>query len=290
MKNRPVIGQYNEGVLKEYLAKCRRAGLAESSIDCYDRVLCNFLSYVGKDVNQLTKEDARKWLKDKYADKKKTTKAHRVTILNSFIEFCILDEYLQRTIISKRWYPRRMTRPLPKGLTNDEFATVRVAIGHSPKRDRTISDILLDAGLRIAEAVNLDIKDIDFRAGSIRVIGKGNKERIVPIAPESAMLLQDLIKTLPEGQTAVFLNRFGKRITTRGARDILYKIGEKAKISRKLSPHKCRHTRATRDVRSGCTITDIQKRLGHARLSTTAIYADLNDEVVRQTYFRCMEV
>lgn len=65
MKNRPVIGQYNKGVLKEYLAKCRRAGLAESSIDCNDRVLCNILSYVGKDVNQLTKEDARKWLKDK---------------------------------------------------------------------------------------------------------------------------------------------------------------------------------------------------------------------------------
>jgi integrase/recombinase XerC len=188
----------------------------------------------------------------------------------------------------------KQEKPLPKFLSVDDVFQLLGAIEINNAldvRDRAILEVLYSTGIRASELVGLNWSDVDFGLGIIRVVGKGSKERIVPIGEVALQTLRDYgqeVRTewkLPcTGETSVFLNHRGGRITTRSVARVVEKHLREAGIAVKVSPHGLRHSFATHLLNSGADLRVIQELLGHASLSTTQRYTHLNLDQLTAVY------
>lgn len=220
-----------------------------------------------------------------------TTIARRLASLRSFFKFLLRENRVDHDPAKPLRTPR-LGRRLPHFLTSDEVGRLLEAPpANEPLgiRDRAILETLYSAGLRVAELVSLDIDDWNRDADVVRVLGKGRKERIAPIGSFAAKALRDWLEVrepVPEPQhaRALFLNRFGRRITTRSVGRMLEKHLAIAGLSRKTSPHTLRHSFATHLLDGGADLRSVQELLGHANLTTTQIYTHVNTERLRATY------
>lgn len=187
----------------------------------------------------------------------------------------------------------RIPRTLPKALALEEVEMLIHAVpadGSSALRDRAMLEVLYGAGLRISELTGLDVDDIDLEEATIRCLGKGSKERIVPIgraAVESvrAYLVQArpaLVKARSE--SALFLNQRGRRLTRQGCWKLLKHYALRANLHRRISPHTLRHSFATHLIDGGADVRIVQELLGHASVSTTQVYTHVSDDKRREVY------
>lgn len=158
-------------------------------------------------------------------------------------------------------------------------------------RDLALLEVIYSSGLRVSEAVALDMGDIDFPRKTIRVLGKGNKERIVPIGEPALVRLQVYLDKLGKEKEiflqrgdAIFLNNQGKRITDRSVRTILNKYMQAAGLSQHISPHALRHSFATHLLEGGADLRAVQEYLGHSSLSTTQIYTHVTKTRMKAVY------
>ncbi|HSV31673.1 MAG TPA: tyrosine-type recombinase/integrase [Atribacteraceae bacterium] len=153
-------------------------------------------------------------------------------------------------------------------------------------RNHALFELLYASGIRVGEAANLRRKDIDFKRQTLRVNGKGGKERIVPLNGHAAAALQEYWHKTPdpEPEEAAFLNRFGKPLTPRGIRKVLNKCCLEQGLEKPVSPHTFRHTFATHFLSGGAELRLVQEALGHASLSTTQIYTHINWEKMKSVY------
>lgn len=156
-------------------------------------------------------------------------------------------------------------------------------------RDMALLELLYGSGLRISEALGLDVKDIHPSSMHVRVMGKGNKERIVPLSDSSVAALESWLsarQSIPpaSGESAVFLGLRGKRLDRRQAARILEKHSQGAGIPQHLSPHDLRHSFATHLLEGGADLRCVQELLGHSRISTTQRYTHLNLEALTRIY------
>ncbi|BCV21111.1 tyrosine recombinase XerC [Moorella sp. Hama-1] len=160
-------------------------------------------------------------------------------------------------------------------------------------RDRAILETLYSSGIRVAELVGLDQEDLDLEAGYARVLGKGRRERIVPLGRYAVKTLQDYlhrgrpqlaIRRNPPEAEALFLNHLGGRLTVRGVRERLHHYVEKAALTAGISPHTLRHTFATHLLEGGADLRVVQELLGHVRLATTQIYTHVSQARLREVY------
>jgi integrase/recombinase XerD len=186
--------------------------------------------------------------------------------------------------------PRNLPRPLA-------VAEVESMLAVPPEgdvvglRDRAILETLYGAGLRISELVGLDVDDVDLDEGSVRVFGKGSKERIVPLGRFAVDALQSyltrarpaLARTASGG--AAFLNQRGGRLTRQGAAKILRSTARRAGLSKRVTPHTLRHSFATHLLEGGADVRVVQELLGHATLTTTQIYTLVTGDRLREEYF-----
>jgi integrase/recombinase XerC len=188
--------------------------------------------------------------------------------------------------------PKR-PRLLPKNLSVDEiFALLDGIEGGDPAaaRDRAVLEFLYATGLRVGELASLELDDVDLSGGLVRVLGKGNKERIVPFGTKAkAALLAWLRVSEPMRRSgsdgdAVFLNLRGTRLTDRSVRRILDRRLREAAIAARVSPHALRHTFATHMLGAGADLRAIQELLGHASLSTTQRYTHVGVEGLMAVY------
>jgi integrase/recombinase XerC len=154
--------------------------------------------------------------------------------------------------------------------------------GDAPARDAAIVELLYASGLRVSELVGLDLRDIDTAEMTVRVIGKGRKERIVPFGEAAASALRAYLGG--RGSGAVFLNRRGGRLTVRSVHTIVRRRARAAGIVRRVSPHTLRHTFATHLLDSGADLRMIQELLGHSRLSTTQRYTHVGSDQLMRIY------
>ena len=156
------------------------------------------------------------------------------------------------------------------------------------KRDRAILETLYSAGIRVSELVGLDINDIDFISGVLKVLGKGSKERIVPIGEPALAVIRKYISKLNEWRVkdkdAVFLNKSGRRLTDRSVRRIINKYIRICSIAEHISPHSLRHSFATHLLDRGADLRSVQELLGHMNLSTTQIYTHVTMERLKSVY------
>ena len=154
--------------------------------------------------------------------------------------------------------------------------------GYTAARDAAIVELLYASGLRVSELVGLDLRDLDFGEMTVRVLGKGRKERIVPFGGAAAQALRAYLG--PRGSGPVFLNRRGGRLTVRSVHTIVKRQARAAGIARRVSPHTLRHTFATHLLDSGADLRMIQELLGHSRLSTTQRYTHVGSDQLMRIY------
>lgn len=226
-------------------------------------------------------------------DYARTTIARRLASLRSFFRYC-QREGMVATNPTKSLRTPRVGRKLPHFLTTEQI----VKLLESPPaneteglRDRAILETLYSAGLRVAELVGLNVSDWDQDANVIRVFGKGKKERIAPIGRHAAKALyrwldvrQEAPDAKAEDQGAMFLNRFGTRLTTRSVGRMLEKYLLLTGLDQLTTPHTLRHSFATHLLDGGADLRAVQELLGHKSLTTTQIYTHVSTKRLRDTY------
>jgi integrase/recombinase XerC len=223
----------------------------------------------------------------------KTTIARRLACLRSFLRYC-QREGLITSNPAKALRTPRTGRKLPHFLTTEQIAQLLEAPpANEPEglRDRAILETMYSAGLRVAELVGLNIDHWDRDANVLRVYGKGKKERIAPVGRYASKALMRWLEVRQpadnagaDDRAAVFLNRFGTRITTRSIGRMIEKYLKETGLDRQTSPHTLRHTFATHLLDGGADLRAVQEMLGHKSLTTTQIYTHVSTQRLRDTY------
>ena len=221
------------------------------------------------------------------------TRSRKIASLKSFVRF-LRQEAIIDDLPTRRLKAPRAGKPLPKSLTLDDVEALldHVSSASTPgdMRDRAVIELLYASGLRISEIVGLNIEHVSFDNGTVRVFGKGSKERIVPIYdPALDAVAEYLLLARPnlgkfQDAHALFLNARGKRITRQGLWLGLKKIAFAAGITKPISPHMLRHSFASHLLNGGASLRHVQALLGHENISTTEIYTHLTSEHVRREY------
>ncbi|MEK7770616.1 MAG: tyrosine recombinase XerC [candidate division NC10 bacterium] len=179
--------------------------------------------------------------------------------------------------------PRRLPSFLPKD-ESKELLDRPVDASGSGRRDHALLELFYASGLRVAECCGLDLDDLDRRRATVRVLGKGDKERVVPVGDEALAALDAYLALRGEGRGALFRNHRGGRLTTRSVHRIVKRLARAAGITRRVSPHTLRHTFATHMLGEGADLRLIQELLGHRRLSTTQRYTHVSPEHLMKVY------
>jgi integrase/recombinase XerD len=268
---------------------------APRTVDAYRRDLAHLARFLGKPVAEASLGDLERYTAEMRADGlSSATIARRTAAVRSFFRHQQLLGVREDNPAAAVALPRR-TRRLPKTLSPGEAERlIEAANGAAPRalRDRALVELLYGAGLRVSEAVQLDKGGVDLDDRLVRVIGKGDKERIVPVGRQAA---ESLRRYLARGRPyldrrhrpELFLNAKGGPLTRSGAFLILRRLAEKAGLEPgRVHPHLLRHSFATHLLEGGADLRSVQEMLGHADLSTTELYTHVSDRRRRELYFQ----
>ena len=221
------------------------------------------------------------------------TVARKVAAIKSFFQYMQAEGVIRRNPAESLESPR-VGRSLPKPLSVTEIDELleQPLKRNTPeaRRDRAMLELLYATGLRVSELVSLDVDDVNMSGPYVRCMGKGSKERTIPIHEQAAASVADylnegrapLVKNRKE--SALFVNRRGERLTRQGFWLILKQYAKEANIATPVTPHTLRHSFATHMLRGGMNLRHVQELLGHANISTTQVYTQIANEHVRQVY------
>lgn len=270
-------------------------GLADSSIFAYQRDVLKLKTYCeNKHSSPLTLkyEDLKYFISDLYdLGLSARSQARVISGVKQFFSFLILEDELD-TDPSELLEMPKIGKKLPVYLTLEEIDALQNAIDLSKPeghRNKAMLETLYSCGLRVSELIQLKFSQIYFKEGFIRVIGKGNKERLVPISPtvEKEILLytegnRQHMKIEKGHEDFVFLNRRGKKLTRVMIFTIVKQLSEKIGLQKVISPHTFRHSFATHLIEGGANLRAIQEMLGHESITTTEIYTHLDRSFLRE--------
>ncbi|MDO5848899.1 MAG: tyrosine-type recombinase/integrase [Methanobrevibacter sp.] len=281
-------------MIDDYLVELEIRNYSPNTIKTYNSIINNFYKFL---QNEEKLFDDRQFLRifKRYIQHLKRDKEvtqnyiYLVTVVvKKFLEFnhiYFLDE------ISA---PKR-TKSLPKSLNEKEVQDLIEAVTYNPEsdnenqkiiksRDKLILTLLYSSGLRVSELVNLIVKDIDFEERTILIRGKGDKDRVVLFDKNAKLLILEYLNLRKTDSKHLFTNRRGNPLTPRYVQLMIKKYGEKAGITKKVTPHVLRHSYATHLLKNGVDIRVIQQLLGHSSLSTTQIYTSVDMDTIKSVY------
>ncbi|MBP7894343.1 MAG: tyrosine recombinase XerC [Candidatus Planktophila sp.] len=276
--------------------------LSAHTIRAYLGDLDSFFEHLEKldvtDFSKLELSQIRSWLANQQVKGgARTTLSRRAVSIRLFTKWANKKGYLAKDVGATLATPKG-ARTLPDvlnvadaGLTMDALAT-RVAEEDGPlsKRDCAMVEVLYASGARVSELCGLDLQDIDYERNTIRVIGKGNKERTIPLGNPAMRALDAWLKegrpslAGDKSDRAVFLGARGKRIDQRTVRTVVYQALEALEGAVKLGPHALRHSAATHLLEGGADLRTVQEILGHASLATTQIYTHVSTERLQKAF------
>lgn len=283
-KNMEFIMKYHTYLLSE-------KHLSDNSIFSYCEDIILFLKYINKDILSITKEDIYNYLE--YLDKEKYSVysvARKISSLKSFYIF-LNKHYQIKNIIDDIEMPKYYKK-LPTILTIEEIdKLLNVSLNSAyDYRNKAMLELMYATGLRVSELVNLDINSINLEKKFVRCIGKGSKERIVPIGDTACKYISIYLNEYRDKLTkkrlceSLFLNNHGNTITRQGFFKMLKEQCIKVGIDKNISPHMIRHSFATHLLNNGADLRSIQIMLGHSNLSTTQIYTNVSNDILKENY------
>jgi integrase/recombinase XerD len=221
-----------------------------------------------------------------------TSQSRLISSLRAFFKFLIMDQLIKNNPMELIETPK-VTRKIPDVLTFEEIETILHTFDLSTaqgQRNRAMLETLYASGLRVTEMVNLTFDDYYPKEGFLRVLGKGDKQRLVPIGESAIQQIQfyiqghrALIKVKPGFQKYIFLNKNGKNISRIHVFMVIKEAAIKAEIEKEISPHTFRHSFATHLIEGGANLKAVQDMLGHESITTTEIYTHLDNEYLRST-------
>jgi integrase/recombinase XerD len=274
-------------------------GLASNTLSAYRRDLAKFEDFAKKrklELGSVKRDDLVDFLASLYRQKleSKTVARHLVTLRN-FFRHAQVQELISEDPTAHLESPK-IRRSLPGYLRLEEVEKLlelpdqKTPLG---LRDRAMLEVLYSTGLRVSELTSLRVTDLDMKVGCVRCIGKGDKERIVPVGRKALAIVE---RYLRDGRTALivpgrsgagsflFVNRRGGRISRVGVWKIFSAYGRKAGLRVPLTPHMLRHSFATHLLERGADLRSVQLMLGHSDISTTQIYTHVVEERLKQIY------
>jgi integrase/recombinase XerC len=282
----------NERNLSPHTLRNYRSDLEQFHQFLLERELC-LAEGETVDLNKIDIHVMRAYLAALTKSRKKSSIGRKLAALKGFFRYLVDIHQIAKDPLRLIHSPKQ-EKPLPNFLSVDDVFRLLGAIKANRAldvRDGAILEVFYSTGIRAAELVGLNWSDVDFQLGIIRVVGKGSKERIVPIGEVALQTLRDYGQEVRKewklpcrGETAVFLNHRGARITTRSVARIVEKHLREAGIRVKMGPHGLRHTFATHLLNSGADLRVIQEMLGHVSLSTTQRYTHLNLDQLTAVY------
>lgn len=267
--------------------------LSDNTIESYMRDLAQFAHYVLRmyDVppKRVEMEMIRNYMSRLYEQgREKSSQARALSSIKSFFNYLLLEEVIDSSPAELIEAPKS-SRPLPDTLSVDEIDRLIRSIDTSTTkglRDQAILEVLYSCGLRVSELCDLRLGDLFFGEGYIRVIGKGNKQRLVPVsgmARDRIQLYMEVRNKAHRKEEILFLNNRGKKLTRVMIFTIIKQAAQRAGIDKKISPHTFRHSFATHLLEGGANIRQVQELLGHENILTTEIYTHLDNSHLRQT-------
>jgi len=227
----------------------------------------------------------------------RNTLLRKISAVHSLITYLIAEGIMEADPFDLITVPKKEKR-LPKFLSEGEVG--KMADYNSPdavkrddagykfaERDYAIFELLYSSGLRRSEAAGLNIGDVDFYGGFVRAMGKGSKERLVPVGDKALKAIRSYLNTRPKPQASampLFLNQNKSRLSDHGLALIIKKLARRARFARPVNPHFIRHSFATHLLDNGCDLKSVQEMLGHKNLQTTEIYTHVSLERLKRVY------
>ncbi|MCI7551279.1 MAG: site-specific tyrosine recombinase XerD [Actinomycetaceae bacterium] len=278
--------------------------LSANTIASYTRDLTHFLEHLSnrgiRRIGDVTEEDVASFVDYLHSLPGQGGKplasasvARMVTAVRSFFDFLTSEGVIERNPAQDVRPPKIGTR-LPKAITVEQMQTLieAASFGDTPiaLRDRALLEVLYGTGARISEAVSLSVDDVDGDVGLLRLLGKGSKERIVPLGSYALQAIDAyLVRGRPalsakgDGTPALFLNTRGKAMSRQSAWEAIQTIAKRAGLAH-ITPHTFRHSFATHLLQGGADIRIVQELLGHSSVTTTQIYTKVSQQTIREVY------
>lgn len=265
--------------------------LSEATYNSYMYDLSSFIAFAkGKNPLRFTYDDIFAYLKTIEAKNSRTV-AHHITVLNSMYTFFLNEKMIEKNPCENIKLPK-LEKRLPKYLTEEEIDSLLNIPIKTPydSRNKAMLELLYATGLRVSELIHLKLTDVNLEDDFVRVIGKGSKERIVPIGDIAIYYLK---KYLEEDRPIllkrkvseyIFINSLGNPISRQGFFKVIKKECLEKGIKKDVSPHVLRHSFATHLLNHGADLRSIQDLLGHSDISTTQIYTHLSNEKLKEDY------
>ena len=248
------------------------------------------------EIEKVDRLALRKYMSFLHRKNKKSSIARKISTLRSFFKYLVREQVIPSNPAKSVSTPK-VEKTLPTTLSVDEaFRLMESPKSISEKsseggkekslRDRAILELLYSSGLRVSELVGLDSNQLDLDLGIVRVMGKGRKERIVPVGVKAIEVLKAYLEErgMLKGEEPIFINSLGGRLTARSVGRLIKKYSRFSGIFRKVSPHSLRHTFATHLLDAGADIREIQEMLGHSSLSTTQRYTHVSMGKLMEVY------
>ena len=256
-----------------------------------------YVSSTGKiEMEKVDRMAIRKYLSFLHRKNKKSSIARKISTLRSFFKYMVREQVIPSNPAKGVSTPK-VEKTLPTTLTVDEAFRLMespTTISEKPSegskekglRDRAILELLYSSGLRVSELVGLNSNQLDLDLGIVRVMGKGRKERIVPVGVKAIKALEAYLEKrgMLEGEEPIFVNFLGGRLTARSVGRLMKRYTRHSGIFGKVSPHSLRHTFATHLLDAGADIREIQEMLGHSSLSTTQRYTHVSMGKLMEVY------
>ncbi len=276
----------------QYLKAERNA--SPHTLEAYERDLQQFAFFIRKEfgetfpIQKITHLHIRRYLASVHKELSKSSVGRKLAAIRSLFRFLLRRGVLEKNPAELVSSPKR-EKKLPFHLDIDEVTTLieaPAAITPLSIRDRAILETLYSSGLRVSELTGLNIGGADLVTGTVKVLGKGGKERIVPLGSKAIKALEEYLelRTGRELQTPLFLNARGGRLTRRSVARIVDRYMIHLETMKKASPHTLRHTFATHLLEGGADLRSIQEMLGHASLSTTQKYTHVSIDRLLEVY------
>ncbi len=294
MKFESNIDEFNNKALefKTYLLIDKK--YSNETIDSYMNDLYKYYKYIKQknlNINDIKRKDIMGYTKYLKQNQLSTNSInHNISVLRTFYKFLVISNRFVTDPIEYLEVPR-LRKTLPKVLSYDEVKSLLDIdlLNKYSYRNKAMLELMYATGLRVSELVNLKLNDIDLEMDLLRTIGKGSKERIIPIGDYAIYFVKIYIseyrnQLLKENTDYVFLNNHGKKLSRQSFYKLVKELAIKKNIKTEFSPHTLRHSFATHLLDRGADIVSIKEMLGHSSLSTTQIYTHISNQKLKDEY------